>query len=356
MAKQQFDHSEFIAGSLHRYQQVGWAEQVTLDQGPRSLWLMQAKHIEHSNGRRGYALQIQKYAKAKNSVPFNLPEISFELGEQAVGTLFQYLQCQQALGNVDLGSGYLAIPVTPNQTRLASKQIDNAAALFRALIESNQLPELLASGHFTKALLASLGAASQHVRYKTAVAELRQLLETVTDEQTYQDWFEEHDWICGTNYVKRVELRRIGLHEITDIVMKSTDGYLDLIELKRPSSPVLVLDKGRNLFFFSRDVSQAVAQAAGYITKTEENRHLLAQTEKLVFLKPRARIVIGRSHNWEQEPRDALRVLNASLHFIEVWTYDDLLAMADQLVKLYETATRAKDVQPSVPVDEEIPF
>ena len=53
MSKQPFDHSEFIAGTLNRHQQVGWAEQVVLDQGPRSIWLMQAKHIVHSNGRRG---------------------------------------------------------------------------------------------------------------------------------------------------------------------------------------------------------------------------------------------------------------------------------------------------------------
>ena len=60
MPKQSFDHSEFIAGTLKRHQQVGWAEQVVLDQGPRSIWLMQAKHIDHGNGRRGFDLQIEK--------------------------------------------------------------------------------------------------------------------------------------------------------------------------------------------------------------------------------------------------------------------------------------------------------
>ncbi|MEY2564965.1 MAG: hypothetical protein QOH88_3158 [Verrucomicrobiota bacterium] len=65
MAKQSFDHSEFIAGTLNRYKEVGWDEQVTLGQGPRSLWLMQAKHIKHSDGRRSFDLQIQKCVKAK---------------------------------------------------------------------------------------------------------------------------------------------------------------------------------------------------------------------------------------------------------------------------------------------------
>jgi hypothetical protein len=356
MAKQSFDHSQFIAGTLNRHKEVGWDDQVILDQGPRSLWLMQAKHINHSDGRRSFDLQIQKYAKPRNSAVFGAPDISFELSEQAVATLSDYLQRQQALATVGLGSGYLAIPVAGREARLASRQIDGAAKLFRALIQSNQLSELLASGHFTKALVANLGAASQHVRYKTAVAELRGLLGTEAVENIYQSWFEEHPWICGTNYVGRVDLRRIGLHEITDIVMETTDGYLDLIELKRPNCPVLRFNESRNLFYFSQDVSQAIAQAAVYITTTEANRHMLGQTEKLHFLKPRARIVIGRSHDWEQPTRDALRILNASLHFIEVWTYDDVLAMADQLVSLYEQATRASQARQERPDEDEIPF
>jgi Domain of unknown function (DUF4263) len=356
MPKQSFDHSEFIAGSLHRHQQVGWAQQVTLDQGARSLWLMQAKHIEHSDGRRGFALQIQKYAKATNKARFSEPEISFELSEQSVRTLFDYLQCQQALGEVDLGSDYIAIPVLAKGTLLLSKQVDSAAALFRALIQSNQLQDVLTSQRFTKALVENIGAAAQHVRYKTAVADLRRLLATEKREQAYQDWFEEHPWICGINYVGRVDIRRIGLHQITDVVMKTTDGYLDLIELKRPDSPVLRLDQDRNLFYFSTEASQSVAQAAAYVTTTEENRHMLGQTEKLLFLKPRARIVIGRSDTWKQPHRNALRILNASLHFIEVWTYDDILAMADQLVRLYERSEEDSTHTHKSPDDSEIPF
>jgi hypothetical protein len=97
MSKQPFDHSEFIAGTLNRHQQVGWADQVVLDQGPRSIWLMQAKHIVHSNGRRGFDLQIEKYAKKTNREAFGHPEKSFPLSEQAVVNLFDCLQRQQAL-------------------------------------------------------------------------------------------------------------------------------------------------------------------------------------------------------------------------------------------------------------------
>lgn len=360
MSKQPFDHSEFIAGTLNRHQQVGWADQVVLDQGPRSIWLMQAKHIVHSNNRRGFDLQIEKYAKKTNREAFGHPEKSFPLSEQAVVNLFDYLQRQQALENVDLGSGYLAIPLDAQQS-LSGKQIDGVATLFRSLIDNNQLSELLTSGRLTKETVANIGAASQHARYKTAIAELRKLLNVGQGEKIYQEWFEAHPWICGTNYVRRVDVRRIGLHDITDIVMETTDGYLDLFELKRPDLPVLRLDKGRNIYFFSKEASQAIAQAANYVVRTEENRHMLAQTEKLFFLKPRARVVIGRSDSWQKTPRDALRILNGSLHFIEVWTYDDVLAMADQMVGMYEGTAKGCLAEQTIPEElgvpeDEIPF
>jgi Domain of unknown function (DUF4263) len=360
MPKQSFDHSEFIAGTLKRHQQVGWADQAVLDQRPRSIWLMQAKHIVHSDGRRGFDLQIEKYVKKTNREVFGHPERSFPLSEQAVVNLFDYLQRQQALEKIDLGGGYLAIPLKTQQS-FSGKQIDGVATLFRSLIESNQLSELLTSGRLTKETVANIGAASQHARYKTAVAELRKLLKVAEDEKVYQQWFEAHPWICGANYVRRTDVRRIGLHDITDIVMETTDGYLDLFELKRPDLPVLRLDKGRDIYFFSKEASQAIAQAANYVVKTEENRHMLAQTEKLFFLKPRARVVIGRSDSWQKAPRDALRILNGSLHFIEVWTYDDVLAMADQMMRMYEGAAdassndQATQNEPDVSNDD-IPF
>ena len=354
MPKQSFDHSEFIAGTLNRHQQVGWAEQVVLDQGPRSIWLMQAKHIVHSDGRRGFDLQIEKYAKKSNREAFGHPEKSFPLSEQAVVNLFDYLQRQHALEKVDLGSGYLAIPLDAQQS-LSGRQINSVATLFRSLVDNNQLSELLTSGRLTKQTVENIGAASQHARYKAAVGELRELLNVAQVEKTYQEWFEAHPWICGTNYVRRVDVRRIGLHDITDIVMETTDGYLDLFELKRPDLPVLRLDKSRNIYFFSAEASQAISQAANYVVRTEENRHMLAQTEKLLFLKPRARVVIGRSDSWQQPTRDALRVLNGSLHFIEVWTYDDVLAMADQMMRMYEGTSKGSSVEQTISNEEDLP-
>lgn len=216
---------------------------------------------------------------------------------------------------------------------------------------------MLANGELTAEVVRNIGAASQHLRYKAAVAELKTLLSSQTDEQVYQQWFENHPWIFGTHYVGRLDLRRIGLHEISDMVMQTTDGYLDLVELKRPNLEVLRLDRSRQTYYFNADVAVAIAQCANYITKTEENRHQLAQVEGAFFLKPRARIIIGHDTGWDKQRRDALRTLNGSLHFIEVWTYDQLVAMAERMVALYESPPpEPKQQQTDSADDDNIPF
>lgn len=360
MPQQSFDHSEFIAGRLSEYQRIGWAEQVVLGQGPRSLWLMQAKHIKHTDGRRGFQLQIEKFGRKTNRTPFQKPETSFLMNEEVIGRLFQYLQRQQALGSVDLGSEYVAIPVDKGVAGLSSKHFQALATLLQGLCESDQFENMSADGALTTEVIRNIGAASQHLRYKAGISELTHLLGSQTDEHVYQKWFENHPWIFGTHYVGRFDLRRIGLHEISDLVMETTDGYLDLFELKGPNLDVLRLDKSRGNYFFTANVSAAIAQCANYISKTEENRHQLAQVEGALFLKPRARIVIGRSSGWDKQKRDALRMLNGSLHFIEVWTYDQLIAMAEQMVALYERPSLPVAAEQEEPTrnaeDDDVPF
>jgi hypothetical protein len=339
MAHQSYDHSAFIEGTLKKYQSIGWDTQVVLDQGARTVWLMQAMHIEHSDAKRGFQVQIECYKRQTNKAAFGEPEKTFTLNEKAVVNLFSYLQRQQALGEVDLGSEYIAIPVGHKIGGLSKGSLRGLVGVLEVL-EAEQLEELLTSGHLTKEVLSNLGAVSQFLRHKSAVLELRNLLKTEKDERVYQNWFEKHPWICGTNYVARLDVRKIGLHEVTDIVMQTTEGYLDLFELKRPEFEVLRLNPNHKTYFFSTETSQAISQAANYISKTEENRYMLAQVEKAIFLKPRARIIIGRSSSWDKSKQDALRTLNATLHYIEVWTYDHVLAMAEQMVRLFEAAPR----------------
>ena len=350
MARQTFDHSEFIHGQLRRHQQVGWDEQVVLGQGPRSIWLMQAKHIDHTDGSRGVELQVQHYRKTRNTQPFDKPVTSFTLREGAVQNLAQYLQKQRALAGVDLGEDYVAIPVSGKMAGLSARELGMVSEFLCAAVKDGQITELVEGGLVAEEVLTGLGVASQHFRHKKAIQELEALLDEGASELDCQQWFEGHPWVFGIEYVEHVSARRIGLHEITDVLLKTVDGYLDIFELKRPDTQVLNHDRSRDNYYFSQEVSSAISQCANYMKTVEENRHLLAQVEHLPFLKPRGRIVVGRSADWNQTKKDGLRTLNSALHFIEVLTYDQVLSMATQLVGRYETdldaEKRENDEQP----------
>jgi hypothetical protein len=359
MPKQSFDHTEFIEGKLRQSKQIGWDEQVTLEKGPRSLMLMQARQIDHNDGHRGIRLHITKFTKQKNTTPFE-EKIDLEIGEDAIPILFDYLNRQQALMGVKLGSPYVAMEVNGSKHNFSDNDWHAFSSLLITLNENNQFEKLLADGLLTIETLTNIGAASQHLRYKDALSILKNLLETQTNEQVFHNWFKAHPWILGTHYSKLVDVRRIGLHEISDLVMQTTDGYCDLFELKRPDMEVLRFDSSHKNYYFSADTSMAIAQCANYIKTTEENRHMLVQSEGTLFLKPRARIIMGRSNDWDQPKQNALRTLNGSLHFIEVWTYDLLLEMSEQMVTMYDKPPSLhgseKDLTPKVENDDDLPF
>jgi hypothetical protein len=69
----------------------------------------------------------------------------------------------------------------------------------------------------------------------------------------------------------------------------------------------------------------------------EVNQAVLKSEDGLDVLKPRAKIVIGRSSQFrDAKEKVALRTLNDTLHNIEVITYDEIVARAHRIVTSYD--------------------
>jgi hypothetical protein len=263
-------------------------------------------------------VRLLKLTKERNRDPFRHRE-SIALDEPEAEALLQYMQEQEALKEVGLGSPYVL-------ARGETAPPELVRAVIQAISDEGLEPEEL----------VSLQPLSQHLAYRRALAELRALVEAGEPESTYQGWFESHPWVFGTNYLGPADQRTVGLHDQVDILLRTADGYLDIFELKTPSELVLRYDRSRRAYCWTAEASQAVGQCAKYLRTVEDNRRELEMEEGLPFLKPRARIVMGRSNQWAPQHHDALRALNAALHFIEIWTYDYVLAMAQRLVDCYE--------------------
>src|SRR6478672_2677667 len=61
-------------------------------------------------------------------------------------------------------------------------------------------------------------------------------------DQSWQNWIYSNRWLFGTQYGKIIQKEKVGFDNIPDFILLTADGFLDLLEIKKPSSPVLVDD------------------------------------------------------------------------------------------------------------------
>jgi len=155
-------------------------------------------------------------------------------------------------------------------------------------------------------------------------------------EKIFQNWIEANLWIFVVEYIKKHDAKKIALFSEGDILMESVDGYLDLIELKRPKHSLLKFDKSHNCHFPHPDLSQVIGQSLFYLQKLGEYKHVIEKEYAVKVIMPRIKIIAGRNHDFNDVQKDCIRMLNSNLNSIQIITYDDLLRFGKLLLKTYE--------------------
>ena len=158
-------------------------------------------------------------------------------------------------------------------------------------------------------------------------------------EKIFQNWIENNLWIFGIDYIKKHDGRKIALFSEGDLLMETVDGFLDLIELKRPRHEVLKFDHSHTCYYPHPDLSIVIGQSLFYLQKLFEYKLILQEEYKLKIVMPRIKIIVGRNNNFVEDQRDCLRMLNSNLHSIQIITYDDLVSFGKLLLKANETFT-----------------
>lgn len=153
-------------------------------------------------------------------------------------------------------------------------------------------------------------------------------------EAIFQEWIERNlQWIFGVEYKShKTDVRKIALFSTADIIMESMDGFIDLIELKRPSHLILNEDKSHNSYYPSVELSKALGQCGHYLKKMDEYKMQLQHEHKIKLLRPRIKIIIGRSDEFTDEQYEALRMLNCNLNNIEIISYDYLITCGQHIL------------------------
>jgi len=154
------------------------------------------------------------------------------------------------------------------------------------------------------------------------------------DEEVWQRFFSENSWILGSDFVEILDERRIDVENITDYLLKSFDGFVDIVELKLPSAPFWTTE-----FIPKSELTSATMQCNRYILQTERKINDLEFNKKIQhtpIVKPRITLIYGRSQSWGESEKEAYRVLNSSYTTLNIITYDHLLERAKRLIGISE--------------------
>ncbi|TSA49417.1 DUF4263 domain-containing protein [archaeon] len=171
-----------------------------------------------------------------------------------------------------------------------------------------------------------------------AIAEFETMLSRNLVEQPWQKWFQKNGWVLGTDFVRVLDERRIDTEHISDFLMEAYDGFLDIVEIKRPEGTLsfwaAAQDHGN--YIPSSDLIKAATQASRYLFEVEREANslkFLERVDHVKTIKPRSILIFGRSHDWNNEQRESYRILNSSFHNLTILTYDHVLERAQSLLK-----------------------
>ncbi len=207
--------------------------------------------------------------------------------------------------------------------------------------------------------LENLPAAHKHKTYKTEIDNLAQLLsfEEQGDivrivaetphlinyvarqpEAIFQKWITRNLlWIFGVEYIgHKKDGRKISIFSEADLVMESMDGFIDLIELKRPEHAIFNFDNSHNCYYPSVELAKALGQCGHYLKELDLYKSQYQIEHKVKVLRPRIKIIIGRTDKFNDEQFEALRMLNCNLSHAEIVSYDYLLSCGNHILSNYK--------------------
>jgi len=176
-------------------------------------------------------------------------------------------------------------------------------------------------------------------RKKKAVNKFRRLLKKDKLEKVWQRWFERNSWVLGSDFVRVVDERYIDPKNIADFLVEAYDGFLDIIEIKRPGGSLKFWAKKKDHqnYIPHTELIKAITQATIYIHEVEQeanSKKFSKSVDNISVIKPRCTLVYGRSNTWNKDQFEAYRILNSSYHNITILTYDLVLERAIRILEM----------------------
>lgn len=299
-----------------------------------------------SNKTHHFSLKFSKFRKIK-SEPFweeeNLiSDTGFTISDKSsIEKLAAYIKANQSLLNIDiLSKEYTSVVLSNDEAAIdIVKQVlrskKNKEVIYQLFKE--QYPEL------DKKILTYKLVQSR----KLALDELTKSLQDINKKERnyWQPFLKKNRWMFGLSYFVLLDESRIDLWDTADYLFEAEDGFIDIVEIKHPHIDFWQNDRNGNYQKYrgflqpDEELKGAITQATNYIFQVEKKfsqpdwcRKNKCETP----IKPKCTIIFGRSNNWGIEEKTAFRLLNDSLHGIEIITFDHLCGRAKKLLNTLE--------------------
>lgn len=326
-------------GRVRTYGNLGFSDPVLIHDGPRVRVEAKATLVRRPDGTpHSVLITLDRWARTSNRLPWpDQPEAHIRLEGPAFDELFANMAGWREALPHGRSTRYVTLLIDddkPNTTGIL-QLVSGLRRNPRAFLPVIRLMEEDDS--------EALQAAANLARMRRSKLELERLIERDPPERDLQTWFEGHPWIFGSEYIGKEDRRQFGIDAQGDFIMRTADDFIDLFELKKASADVLLWDQSHRTWRPAGDLAVALGQSLQYLETMDDQKLILRQRFDLPVVYPRVRIVIGRSIEWSEDRRNALRRLNAHLNGIEVLTFDQVLARADVMIGHLATSLDAED-------------
>ena len=322
---------------------------MILKDAPRTITRAIFWKIPHDNHEDSVSLKLGRYNKPKNyeeneELETLQPKSELTLDDEELNALIIFLQKNYEPFRQGVKAFIpLDNPFEPgNAVQIkALFELPEKEKLVNFILSNNLIPEQLEAGLLSAKRLQ-------------AIDEFKEMLSNDLVEPKWQCWFEKNSWVLGSEFIRVLDERSIDTMNISDFLMQAYDGFLDIVEIKRPEGgkQFWANSKDHENYIPSTELIKAITQASNYIYQVEQEANSIKFLDRVGgvrTVKPRCVLIFGRSDGWDKEQVKAFRVLNSGYHNLNIMTYDHVLERAKRILGLEENTEDKEEDNSEIP-------
>jgi hypothetical protein len=205
------------------------------------------------------------------------------------------------------------------------------------------LPDYISSeSHGT---VNKLKATAQIETLKGLAADLEKEIPADHPESWWQTYVKANILLMQQGYIKAIEKLNIAIGDMKfpDFLLVTHDNYLDVLEIKKPNTPILKADPSRGNYYFDAEMSKAIIQTENYLNYISKQQDALRSHLKdhhdieIRAVRPRGIILAGDSRSLMlPKEQDDFRLWSQGIKNVIFLTYDELLTRLQNYISVLE--------------------